>query len=239
MLVGNPICTSDAPALELKVRPTRYSHAMFYVDRISKISGDRNSLIDEFLRRSLKANFSHRFCLHMIVVTGDQKLLITKRAPKGAEEKNKWSASAEEQLAPRDFADGPNRVVLRWADRLLSEELAIPPSAYSPESVRILTVFLEAHNLNMSLCGYAKLRTKAEDLEKHLRASPKFQPSATDQEYTDLAFLELGKDALLDQIFSPTYEWHASSRYRLLYSLLKNFGEPTKEDLATFLRARC
>lgn len=238
MLVKNPSANSDAAELDLKVRPTRYSHAMFYVDRIAKISTERDALIHDLLRGSLEAGFPQRFCLHMIVVTEDHQILITERAPKGAEEKNKWSASAEEQLALQDFKDGPTKVVLRWAKRLLSEELAISDAAYSPESIRILSVFLEAHNLNLALCGYVALKVKAEDLEKHLRTSPRFQSGATDQEYTDLAFLEFGKAALLKEIFSPTREWHYSSRYRLLYALLKNFGEPTEQDLSDYLLPR-
>jgi hypothetical protein len=92
-------------------------------------------------------------------------------------------------------------------------------------------VFLEADYLNVSLCGYARLSIKADDLDKHLRGSPRFQDGATDQEFTDLDFLELGRDELLQEIFNPRRRWHFSSRYRLLYTFLKNFGEPSQEEL--------
>lgn len=174
MLLNNPIASSDAFRLELKVRPTLYSCAMFYADSIANSPRERDVLIRTFLKASLEARFAHRLCLHMIIVTKDRKILLTERSPKLAEAQGQWSASAEEQLTRDDFGEGPDSVVRLWARRLLSEELSIPEDFYHAESIRILTIFLEADYLNVSLCGYATLNVKADDLEKHLRGSPDF-----------------------------------------------------------------
>jgi pyrimidine deaminase RibD-like protein len=96
MLLSNPVANSDASQPELRVRPTLYSHAMFYADSIAKLPRERDLLIKNFLREPLEAHFAHRLCLHLIIVTEDRKVLITQRAPKVAEAQGQWSASAEE-----------------------------------------------------------------------------------------------------------------------------------------------
>jgi pyrimidine deaminase RibD-like protein len=242
MLVKNPVVFSDAQQLKMNVRPTRYSHAMYYADQVSLLERHRSRLVNEFMARSLLAEFPHRLCLQLIVVTSDGKILLTQRSAKSAEEKGMWSASLEEQIKRIDIEKDPNHPCVSWIQRTLSEELDLSDATCSPEGMRVMSVFLEVENLNVSVLAHAKLRCDAEDMVNHLRHSPRFKPDQTyrdsDYEYSDVGLLEVSKPELLHEIFLPMRQYHFSSPYRLMYFYLKTFGEPSAEDLAPFLGKR-
>ena len=175
------------------------------------------------------ADFAHAACLHMVVCTSDDKLLIGKRSPKTKTYGGWWSVSAEESLHPKDFTNGRSGAALAWGQRLLGEELGLDTDAYRNDDLRILSVFLESGYPGICLCGFAQLRYSKSELDSRLRER------RGDIEFSDWEFLRLDRRLLLHEILKPTKHYHPTSQYRLLLTYLKCFGRPTNSELRQFM----
>ena len=177
---------------------------------------------DELIRKvfdELSILFPHSLCMHVIVVTEDDKVLITKRSPKVIYFPGTWSCSIEEQLAPQDLQESPNRIVLKWFKRLLQEELGLGSETYNENNLRILSVFLESDILSISICAHVVLDISSNELNQILKSLPR-----TDYEFTEWTFLT--HKELLKELFQPTRPYHPTSGYRMLMALIKRYGEP-------------
>lgn len=226
MLSYNPISFDEAPSLRLETRPTRYSVTNFYWDEISRRLDDRNCLIQECIAGSLRISFAHSLCLHIVAITSDRKLILTKRAPKTSYKLGgTWSCSFEEQLKREDIASSPDRVCLAWMRRAIKEELHIAPEVCHDMDMTLLSVFLETNGLNVSLCGFVDLPLSSAELDIHLRQRH------GDQEFTEWTFIDLEVRALIRALFQPELPYHPTTGFRLLMTLLHRFGVPQDEDL--------
>lgn len=217
MLIRNPIAFSDSPTLILETQEALYSQIQFYRENVALLTSKR----DEYICRAteeLCIDFPHSFCMHMIIVTRDDKVLLTKRAPKVAYFPGMWSCSVEEQLSLQDVQE--EEPVQKWFERLLREELGLGTETYNKDNLRVLSVFLESDILNVSLCAHAVIDLISKELEVILESLPR-----TDYEFSEWKFLSY-KD-LLEELFRPTRLYHPTSRYRMLMALIKRFGEPT------------
>lgn len=231
MLSRNPAAFSDSPSLVLDLLPTKYSVVNFYWDLLGGGLADCVSLIDEVVRGTLNARFAHAFCIHMILVTADNKILLTKRSGKVGSNQGLWSASAEEQLSRKDFV-GPREVsALAWAYRLLNEELGLEKETCHKDNIRLLSVFLEAFLLNISACVYAETWLDERQLRFYAN-KPR-----TDNEIQDVDFLPFGRDVLLAEIFRPSRPYHPTSGYRFLMAFLKRFGAPSPQEIRRVFEA--
>lgn len=232
MLRLNPTAFSDSPSLCLEMIPTRYSHIQFYQDSVATIPSERNPLIEDLVRGSLRACFPHSVGMHMIVVTDDDKILLTRRSSKVGIHPKAWSASVEEQLSRHDLGSGTNQVMPNLARRLLNEELSLDADAYHADNMRLLSVFLEADILNVSLCALGRIRLTSQRLDTLLRASPR-----TDYEFTEWQFLALEKVSLLAELLQPSRYYLPTTGYRLLQTFVNAFGSATDADLAAYARS--
>jgi isopentenyldiphosphate isomerase len=218
MLKSNPSSFSDTPTLILNTQETLFSHIQFYRDNVAILASKRNELIYEVFN-DLKISFPHSLCMHAIVVTSDDRVLITKRSPKVIYFPGTWSCSIEEQLALQDFQGGSNKVVLNWFKRLLKEELGLGDETYNESNLRILSVFLESEILSISICGHVVLNLSSTELDQILKSLPR-----TDYEFTEWAFLT--HKQLIQELFQPSRLYHPTSGYRMLMALIKRYGEP-------------
>ncbi len=230
MLIRNPTTFTDAPSLSLEVRPTKYSHVQFYRDNIAANSSEKTDLIEDLVRGSLQAKFPHSLCMHMVVLTSDNRLLLTQRSPKVAYSPQTWSASVEEQLSRDDFAGGPEGIAFNWAARLLAEELGIAHDSYHPDDLRLLSVFLEADILNIAICVYADLRIEESELTARIQAGVR-----PDYEFDRFEFMDADRETLTREVFRPTRHYHPTSGLRLLYALLKRHGGPTESEVSRLI----
>ncbi len=137
MLTENPTAFSDAPGLLLTVKECKWSEMQFYRDNITKIS-ERELLLEELIEGSLVARFPHSLCMHMVVITADEKLLITQRAPKVAYYSGLWSCSIEENLTTSDLRARQDMRVVTWGMRALHEELGLNERAVAHEKMQVL-----------------------------------------------------------------------------------------------------
>ncbi|MGB9774883.1 MAG: hypothetical protein ACPL4I_12870 [Bacteroidota bacterium] len=218
MLTRNPIAFSDSPTLVLETQETLYSQVQFYRENIAVLTSKRDEYIREVIK-DLYVRFPHSLCMHAIIVTRDDKVLITKRAPKVAYFPGTWSCSVEEQLSLQDVQGDPDRVAQMWFERLLKEELGLERGTYNTDNLRVLSVFLESDILAISLCGHAVIDLSARELDQVLKNLPR-----TDYEFSEWDFLSHRE--LLNELFHPTRPYHPSSRYRMFLALIRRFGEP-------------
>lgn len=218
MLTRNPASFLDSPTLSLNTRETLYSQIQFYKDNIAILTPERNELIRKAVDGYVE--FPHSLCMHIVVVTSDDKVVTTKRSAKVSYYPNTWSCTAEEQLAPQDFEKGGGSLISKWAGRLLSEEFGLNAEDYNDGNVRILSAFLESDILNISLCAHVVLDIPASELNQRLLILPR-----PDYEFSEWAFLT--HDEVLNELFRPTKAYHPSSGYRMLMALIRKYGEPT------------
>jgi hypothetical protein len=130
--------------------------------------------------------------------------------------------SIDENMSIKDLEGGPQNAVLRLGKRALLEELGLTPDCYTDENLRILSVFLETaeNNLNVSLCGYARLNMPYDRL-RIIRVVPR-----ADYEFTAWENLDLDSDELIRKILQPTLPYHPTAKFRMLMVLLHRNGFP-------------
>jgi pyrimidine deaminase RibD-like protein len=225
MVTHNPIAFSDSPTLKLHTINTCYSENQFYHDAIATVPKIRDTLIKELLQGSLKVNFPHSLCMQMIVITNDNKILLTKRSPKVFYYPHTWSVSIEENLSREDLRNHPKRIITRWCKRLLSEELGMRETAYYKDRIRVISTFIEADTLNISLCSSVELTLDSQELDTLLSSG-----SRADYEFTEWFYLDYQQKVLLSELQHPTRNYQPTSGYRLLMALLKQFGIPTNVE---------
>jgi len=185
-----------------------------------KKNGDDVTHLTAQLRQGADQVFvPHALCAHMIVVTSDEKVLITKRSSKTVYFPKTWSSSFEENMTVADL-DGKEPAALTWMKRGISEELGLAPNTHSDDNIRVLSVFLESDILNISICGFVRLSVDRDTLDQVLRTIPR-----TDKEFTAWTYLPYTDESLIQEILWPPSEYyHPTSRFRMLLALMKKNG---------------
>lgn len=217
MFTRNPRVGTDSKTLVLHTQETSYSIVQFYRDNVAVNISERDRLIHAAVETELK--FPHSVGAHIVVVTNDSKVLLTKRSQKVAYYPGTWSCSLEEQLSQADLQKGANTVMLDLIARALLEELGLGAEKYNKDNLRILSVFLESDILNVSVCGHVVLDMSSTELDNRLHGLPR-----ADYEFHEWIFIS--HDELLKEIFEPERIYHPTSRYRMIMALLRQSGEP-------------
>ncbi|MGH9751764.1 MAG: hypothetical protein ACREA2_03190 [Blastocatellia bacterium] len=226
MLSQSPLIMSDhidaGGKVYLYVRPVKYSQVLFFQERVLKdasvIAKNLGKLADTGI-----APFPSIFCLHMVIITQDERVVVVRRAPTLHYYPWYYAATVEEQLHPKkDFKDvGADRImpVEAWVRRALDEELSLTEGHhFASEDARILSVFLEHTIMNLSLCALVRIKRDASSLDAHLTSKLR-----TDYEFGRTVFLS--SDEALSEIVSPSLDYHPTSRYRMLMALFHAHGE--------------
>ncbi|MGD0922387.1 MAG: hypothetical protein ABSA70_11560 [Terriglobia bacterium] len=225
--------STEEPPCIVKTKKTKYSVVTYFKDLKLGQRGmgnlaatDENKLRQlelaaDFLRSKNNPTFPHALCLHMVVCTRDDKLLIARRSPRLYYYPNAWSCSFEENLAPADF-DGPESVTANWVRRALHEELGLEMERdYSMANARILSAFLEAEPeiLNISVCGIARINLSSDELSEALTGRLR-----ADYELTSWDYLDVIVD-VKEELKKPTRDYHPTSAYRMYLTLAWYFGQ--------------
>src|SRR5207244_4916826 len=116
----------------------------------------------EKLANTLYAPFPSILCLHMVIITQDERVIVVRRAPTLHYYPRKYAATVEEQLHPRrdlqPMGTEQSIAVEVWVRRALREELSLTGDHHvAPEEARILSVFLEHTIMNLSLCALVRI----------------------------------------------------------------------------------
>ncbi len=135
---------------------------------------------DKILRILYNESFiwSNSFCLHLIVQTKDDKIVLGKTAVvKSDDYPGTWAATIGEQIERTDFCDNKGNIrddfVDRWIRRAVSEEFGITGSenfdeVFDSDSARILGLTFEADIGNYSLPVIINTKQRAEDFEREI-----------------------------------------------------------------------
>ncbi len=217
MLARNPAAFTDSPTLVLHTKEAKYSEIQFFKDNVSILTDKRNEFIGKAINGTIA--FPNAFCMQLVVETNDEKVLLTKRSPKVIYFPETWACSVAEQATANDFENKSDLILVRWAERLLDEELGIHAGDYDPMNFRVLSAFLEADILNTALCAHLVLNLSSAELQQRLVILPR-----KDYEFNEWEFVTYTQ--LLDELFQPTREYHPSTGYCMLIGLIKKFGEP-------------
>lgn len=182
------------------------------------------------------ANYPHHIAMHSIVISKDLKVVINKRT--GVEnQKGRISASFEEQMQfpfiypasehkPHRFFDGDESLVAT-AVRGAEEELNIN---ISPAQIRLLALCMESTSVAANFLSIIKsdydideiynrwqiADDKAENLMVPPNQSPKWDLNSM------LSFISSDQAFENDPVLCGP--WHASSRVRILFGLIHDFG---------------
>jgi len=223
MLVRNPISFSDAPKLTLEIQKTKFSVVRYYQECISTISNRRNEYLSEAIQENNIA-FPNSLCMHALVITQDDRILITKRSSKVDYSKNTWSVSIEEQLSADDLRPGTTGTVKRWAQRCLLEELGVNEMDYDYRNLLLLSVFLEVDIMNCAVVAALRLNLTSQELDAIIKSFPR-----ADYEFTEWRFLTYQE--LAEELKTLTLLHHPSSGYRILLALINRFGAELALDM--------
>jgi len=216
-LTENPRTFSDSPSLVLKTKEALYSQVQFYKDNIARLTSERQVMVD--LAVDGQINFPHSLCMHAIVITSDDKALFTQRSLKVEDYPGSWSCSIEEQMQVADLTAPGKTVIEALAERMLDEELGVTPTEFNASNIRVMSVFIETDILNISLCTHIRLDISEAELRSRLRLFPR-----KDYEFTLDRYLS--HEDLLKELFEPAYRHHPSTSYRILFALVKHYGNP-------------
>lgn len=214
-LTKNPTAFIDSPSLVLETQLTKYSQCKFKEEILTPNETWKEQQVTASIDGTI--SFPHSLCMHAIICTADDKVLLTKRSKKVSYYPGAWSCSLEEQITPDDLF-GKDSVVLSWARRMLDEELGLQPNELNPDNLRVMSVFLESDIMNISLCAHISLNLDSEELNHRLRLLPR-----KDNEFSEWQFMTHRE--LIDELRSPTNTHHASTGYRIVFALIKRFGD--------------
>jgi len=206
----------------LRVQPVKYSQVLFFKEIFLKDPGVVAKNLKD-LADTYDAPFPSILCLHTVIVTQDEKIVVVRRAPTVHYYPRKYAATVEEQLHPKeDFkAVGTDRniSVEPWVRRALEEEVSlIGDHHFAREDARILSVFLEHTIMNLSLCALVRIKLDASKFTAHLASNLR-----KDYEFDRTVFFSA--DEALGEVVSPSLAHHPTSRYRMFMALLHVYGE--------------
>ncbi|MFN8376848.1 MAG: toll/interleukin-1 receptor domain-containing protein, partial [Anaerolineae bacterium] len=92
MLEHVPHTSIDSPTLMLETLQTQYSVTKYYSEIIAPSLSDRDHIINTLIEQG-KVNCAHSFCMHAIIVTSDDKVLITQRSWRVAYYPSAWQCT--------------------------------------------------------------------------------------------------------------------------------------------------
>ena len=218
MLIEDSRVFSDAPTLVLRVQETKWSQVRFYQDSIIKDLDERTRYIYQVLKTG-RIDFPNSLCLHLVIVTSDGYILLTKSSHKVTYYPNLWACSIGEQLDVCDLKGPEEKFALNWAERALWEELGVSTDGFKPENVRVMAVILEGDNVNFAIVTLAFLKYTRLELDAIIDKFPR-----TDYEFQEWDFISWND--IPKQLLKPTRKYHPTTGIRMFYAGLFKFGAP-------------
>lgn len=137
------------------------------------------NLTEAMVKNTLEGDaiqFPHELCLHLIVVSRDNKILLGKRSKQVAHAPGKWALSVEEQMKPEDINSKAD--MHDFAERAIFEELNLKRKQEVgkycdlSKNFRVLSILMEQPRLNLSLCAIAHLDVEASEVGESIQGTP-------------------------------------------------------------------
>lgn len=211
MLVKKPVSMTDNPTLGLELRRTSWSQLQFFWTKVLD-EENRSYFIDQIFEGP-RIPFPNSMVLHLVIVTNDNKVLLTEaNSNKSNDHPKTWAMSIGEQLDENDLSADGKESASRWIERALYEELLLEEGPdYDSDAVNFLAITLEGDIVNLALVARVTLRIDSDDLMSRIQAE-----SRPDNEFTNLEFISI--DDLPKLLFDSSFTLHPSTPIRLLYA---------------------
>ena len=230
---------SDERSLRLKVGKTDWHYCQFVWHH--RYDGNQNaeSCQKEWVNRMVfehlsgvsdQIQYPNSLCLHLVIETFDEKVLMTTISPNKGNDYPKTKAfTIGEQLEQEDLNDGAD-FVKTWVRRALNEEFGVSEEAldnlFDISSLRVLSLCLEGDIFNFALVCTIKTRQKLDKFRRGICIDK--------SEISSLS--EITLDAIPGILNGYPYnqnEYHPSSYMRLLsFYLYKKGLEEARKQLA-------
>lgn len=177
------------------------------------------------------ALYPNSLCMHLVIVTDDNKVILTKIAnTKRNDYPTKWAATIGEQLEQEDFTDGSNinkQFIRKWIQRAFSEEFGIEEQEYhtivDDGSIAVLSINMEADIYNFSLMTVVQLHQKYDNFQEYLRKT-----IVKDKEFIFMEGLPIKKIPQLMAQYKTLEEmnevFHPSTFLRLFMCYIHYYG---------------
>ena len=219
---------TDSPVVSIWLRRTKFSVVRYYQKQV--LADRKAAFLDELQCRldggpdaSLKIGHPHSICAHIILITGDDLILATRRSRSLSYYPATWSTSIEEQADEKDVSRNGSDFLSRWVERGLWEELHLSRSAegrsepnYDEEGIRLASVLCETDSLNVSLCVVVRLNIPSTEVDAAIRLG-----FTEDKEFTEWAFI--GPREAANEIANND-RLHPTSKYRMIFGLIIGFN---------------
>jgi hypothetical protein len=171
--------------------------------------------------------WSNSFCLHLIIQTKDNKIVLGRTAiVKKDDYPGTWAVTIGEQLELSDFYNNgsyENDFVIRWVKRAISEEFGIFENNFDEifdiHSVKVLGTTYEANIGNYALATVISSNYKYSDFNREISELIQRQEIS---EYTSINIADIPK--ILVNYKNNCSEYHPSSYIRLLLIFLHYNG---------------
>jgi len=227
MLVNRYFSTKDNSGIIFELKETSWSVFRFFADKI--LTDERREKYIANYFASSKIIFPNSLCLHLVVLTENNKILITKiNKSSESDVRDSWAVSIGEQIDEKDMEDMEGDIAAKWVTRAFSEELdiTIEDGHYKQEDIRFMSINLEANVLNFAVCCVVRLRINDSDLTKILRDFS----SNRDSEVKTFGFMNI--DEVPREMVFPSRNYHPSSHIRMAYAYMYARGsKKLKEEL--------
>lgn len=212
MLTCRPVALTDDNALCIKLKKVKWSQLQFFWNKI--LTTDiRKRYIDDFFDAGL-IKYPNSFCLHLIVLTNDNKVLLTENSTNKSNDYSKTSAvSIGEQIDKEDIKNIDEDCAYYWVKRALNEELNVKEWDFNRENIHFVAINLEGDIVNYAFVCIAKLQLDSENLTDRLSTDARI-----DNEFKHIDFIKV--DDIPKELINNTRQYHPSSKIRMIYTYL-------------------
>lgn len=204
--------------LSIKVKKTDWIYTNFIWNRYCVDLSFRN---ESQINLSKNVFYPNSLCLHLIVETSNNKILLCRISDKKKNDfPHKWAASIGEQLEVVDFNNKRCNFIELWLKRAIREEFSIQDKFYDDffdyDSVLFLGLVFEEYLYNFSFVCRIKSKLSNKELSQYLKGI------IPNNEITDYQFLDIMELRTLISKCKREYNiFHPSTLTRL--SLLQSY----------------
>ena len=210
--------------------PITYEEVVAFHQSLTEAAARSDMWTCELRTRWAKQLLATRTCrlpgsavMHIVVITGDNQVVLCRRSPRVHYHPSHWSITLEEQINEMDCVAG-SIDLFAAAKRGFREELG--PDA-NVGDVRVWSVFLEFGILNLGFCSCIETPLCFDEIRYSWNAKARDKWEATDVVGEPFTPANVGRLFALNKYGAAPDEigsFHPTSKYRLLSAAVRRFG---------------
>lgn len=241
---AKPNANRNNPGFVVDLKSTYWDQTSFVWGKAKDDSDWKKQIIEDQLVHKVTP-LPNSFCLHLIIETADQKVIVSEISKAKANDYALSKAvSLGEQIEALDFVlpqDIKTEFVTAWVQRAVMEEFGLDAERYfqffDPSSIRVLGFDFEGDIINYSLPTLIRMKVDCDTLHKFTENSFDLKEIS---DFKCIAPEEIPGICVNAKVYSEdesegaqdnSTEWHPSSYLRLLlYYLHRNGWNKTCRD---------